>query len=149
MESSLGVFPDLVEIVNRCPWNITVTFDGQSKTLKPGSNMVPGVVVQYALNQNPLMGSADTNNPTVTGCEYLIGIVSRERNYPTEPLTADQIAQQTNSPCRFDYLALMEERMDTKREKVVLKGRKNPSSFEAKGRPSSAEDFTSGILNPE
>lgn len=146
---SLGVFPELVEIINRCPWDLSVMFDGQSKTLRPGKNLVPGIVLQYALNQNPLMGSADCNNPTVTGCEYLIGIVGREKLYPTTALTAEQIFAQENNPCRFDYLDLMEERMDKKREKVVLKGRKHPSSFEVKSNVNNVESFTSGILNPE
>ncbi len=144
---SLGVFPDLVEIVVRTPWDLSVMFDGQTKTLKPGKNLVPGVVVQYVLNQNPLMGSADPDNPTASGAQYLVGIPGRP-NYPCEPLTKDQIEEQKNNPCRWDYLALMEERMDTKREHVAVKGRKNASSYGAKERVSN-EDFTSGILNPE
>lgn len=148
--SSLGVFPELVEIVNRCPWDLSVMFDGQTKTLPPGKNLVPGVTLQYALNQNPLMGSGDLNNPTVTGCQYLIGIVGRERQYPCEPLTAEQIEAQTNNPCRWDYLELMEERMDRKTEHVVVKGRKTPSMYEVKQNiGNSVENFTSGILNPE
>lgn len=127
----MGVFQDLVEVVNRCPWNLTIRFDGQEMTLKPGKNLVPSQTVQYALNQNPLMGSQDPDNPTMSGAEYLIGLPNKAGKYPCEPLDAEQLHAQRNRPSRFNHEELMEPNL-APGEKIAVKGRKKVSNFEAK-----------------
>jgi len=137
----MGIFQDLVEIVNRCPWNLTIRFDGQEMTLVPGKNFVPSQTIPYALNQNPLMGSQDPDNPTISGAEYLIGIPSKGQKYPCDPLTDEQLDLQRNRPSRFNHEELMEPNL-VKGEKIAVRGRKRVSSFEAKqGASITTEEF--------
>ena len=67
----MGIFQDLVTVVNRAPIPITVTFDGQELTLQPGENPLPKIAIPYAKNQNPIKGTADLNNPHISGAQYL------------------------------------------------------------------------------
>ncbi len=41
----MGVFLDQVEVFNRAPIDLVVRFDGQSKFLKPGKNVIPAMTV--------------------------------------------------------------------------------------------------------
>jgi hypothetical protein len=139
----MAVFHEQVEIVVRTPWALSFLFDGQEATLPPNyewdekgepkpikgvRNFIPRVTLLNALNQNPIMGSQDPENPSASGALYLIGIVGKERKYPTEPLTAEEIAMQTNNPSRFDYMPLIEHKLGT-RDKVEVRGNKKPRSF--------------------
>ena len=127
----MGIFQDLIEVVNRAPWPLTIRFDGQETTLKPGKNMIPSQTLLYALNQNPLLGSADPYNPNVAGCEYLIGVSGRDRKYPCTPLTKDQIEAQKNNPSRYDYTDMLTERLG-KRDKIEVRGRKKQTRGEVR-----------------
>jgi hypothetical protein len=127
----MGVFQDLAEVVNRCPYNLTIRFDGQEMTLVPGKNFIPTQTVQYALNQNPLMGSQDPDNPTMSGAEYLIGLPNKANKYPCEPLTTEQLQLQKSRPSRFNHEELMEPNL-APGERIAVKGRKVVSNFEAK-----------------
>ena len=129
----MGVFQDLVEVINRCPWPLTIRFDGQEETLQPGKNMIPRISLLHALNQNPQMGTGDVNNPNVAGCQYLIGIPEKANKYPCEPFTVAELKKLKDSPSRFDFMPLMEGKLG-KHDKIEVRGRKAPSSFEAKGR---------------
>ena len=104
----MGIFYEQVELVNRTPVNLSVRFDGQEKTLKPGTNMVPAVVVPYAKNQNPIMGSQNPNDPTIHGARYLVGVATE--GDPVEPLTKEEWETHLNRPCRMDEQALFQER---------------------------------------
>jgi hypothetical protein len=126
----MGIFHEMMEVVNRCPWPLSIRFDGQESTLAPGKNSIPKTTLFYALNQNPLMGSQDADNPSVSGAEYLIGIPGDEK-YPCDPLTKDQIEQQTSKPSRYDYEELINPRLG-KRDKIEIKGRKKVSTYDAK-----------------
>lgn len=122
---SIGVFQDMVEIVNRAPVNISVQFDGQSATLTPGRNFIPRVTVQYAKNQNPLKGSADLDNPTASGVDFLIGVVGTTDN--CEMLTEEEWEGHTASPSRFnteDILDLASRRLQPGQHLVVKDARK-------------------------
>jgi hypothetical protein len=60
----LGVFRDSVTLVNRTNRVLNVRYDGEDIVLQPGENPgFPKVAVQYAKNQNPLMGSKHPINP--------------------------------------------------------------------------------------
>src|SRR5258708_30437638 len=76
MECSMGIFYEMVELTNRSPIDLFVTFDGQAKRLKPGKNQVPAMVIQHAKNQNPIMGSHDPHNPHISGARYLVGVAA-------------------------------------------------------------------------
>lgn len=162
----MGIFQDLVEVVNRTPWELTIRFDGQEMTLvrnydfikqedgtfeakrrKGVSNMIPSQTVQYALNQNPLMGSQDPDNPTMSGAEYLIGIPTKPNKYPCEALDSEQISAQENRPSRFNHEELMEPNL-APGEKIGVKGRKKVSQFEAKqGAAIMTEEFGVGATD--
>lgn len=129
----MGVFQDLIVVVNRAPWTLNIRFDGQEMPLVPGENRIPRETLLYALNQNPLMGTQDPDNPNVSGSEYLIGLPDRAKKYPCDPLTQEQIKAQKNNPSRFDYESLISPRMGRK-DSIEVKGRKTPTSFEVKER---------------
>ena len=126
----MGIFYEQVTLVNRAPVELTVTFDGQTKTLVPGENIVPAVVVDFAKNQNPIMGSADPNNPHVSGGRYLVG-VKGGYNEDIEPLTEEEWLAHLGRPCRINEEEAFNERYgsDPKAKMMVYgKGRKTTAS---------------------
>lgn len=107
----MGIFFEQVCLINRAPIDLTVTFDGQAKTLKPGENMVPAVVVDFAKNQNPIMGSADPNNPHISGGRYLVGVKdSPEPGEETEMLTEEEWLAHLGRPQRMDEQEAFQEK---------------------------------------
>lgn len=148
----MGIFYDQVTLVNRTPVDLTVMFDGQAKTLKPGPNTVPEVVVSFAKNQNPVMGSQDPGNPHMSGARYLVGVQMADGvAFPgdeIEPLTLEEWEDHLNRPCREDERAAFEEKYsgDPQAKLVVHgKGRKIPakSRYEAGGNAGGNADFSS------
>lgn len=129
----MGIFYESREVVNRAPVDITVTFDGQQITLKPGKSMLPKVAIPNGKNQNPIMGSVDPNNPHMSGGEYLLGVVD-DLEYPgdnCEPLTPEEWDTHLNKPCRVNELLAFEERYggDPKARMVIHgKGRKTTAN---------------------
>jgi hypothetical protein len=128
---SFGVFQDMVPVVNRAPVALTVTFDGQTTTIKPGPGFLPSLTINYAKNQNPIMGSVDPNNPSISGGEYLIGVVGRDN---CEIMTADEWNVHCDAISRVDLKVLMEDELGPgERVEVRGKGRKTQArnAFEA------------------
>ena len=121
----MGIFQQMLKVYNRAPWPISIRFDGQDMVLKPGVNEIPEQVLPNALNQHPLMGSQDPDNPHVTGAEYLIGIIGKEKKYPCDPLTPEQIEQQTNNPSRWDYMPMFDGQLGKQDKVEVRKGKKS------------------------
>ena len=107
-ESKMGVFLDTVSLFNRAPIELSVVFDGQSKTLAPGPNTVPAVVVPFAKNQNPIMGSQDPYNPHISGGKYLVGVENSKDN--CTPLTLQEWEHHLGQPCREDVQRLFEDK---------------------------------------
>jgi hypothetical protein len=116
----MGIFHAHIPVFNRCPWPLSIRFDGQDMVLAPGLNQIPEQVLPNALNQHPLMGSQDADNPHVSGAEYLIGIVGKEAKYPCDPLTAEEIKAQTNNPSRWDFMPMFDGQLG-KRDKVEVR----------------------------
>lgn len=140
----MGIFYEMTELINRAPVDITVTFDGQCKTLKPGKNVVPKAVIQHAKNQNPIMGSGDPNNPHISGAQYLVGCPEDLDN--CEPLTEEEWATHLGKPSRIDEQAAFQERYggDPKAKLVIHgKGKKTiaGSRHEAGGNPRGESTF--------
>ena len=124
----MGLFYEHQQVFNRAPVDITVTFDGQSMGLPPGVSSIPKIAVPFGKNQNPVMGTADPNNPHMSGGEYLLGVVGEDN---CEPLTKEQWEAHLNRPCRFDEVALFEERYgnDPKARMIVHgKGKKTTAN---------------------
>lgn len=132
---SVGVFQDLREVVNRAPVDLTVTFDGQSHTMKPGKNMIPAVTIPYAKNQNPQKGTGDLDNPTATGVAFLLGVVGTPDN--CDPLTDEEWAAHCISPSRFNTDDILEQasRRLPPGYKLEVKKAKKQSRFSVASTP--------------
>jgi len=118
----MGIFHELVEVINRAPVDLRVTFDGQTTVLKPGRNSLPKITVDYAKRQNVIMGTADPDNPSMSGAMYLIGVADRD---DCTPLSPEDWARHTGAPCRLDLEILSEDRLATNEHfEVKNKGRK-------------------------
>jgi hypothetical protein len=114
-----GVFQDMVPVVNRAPVSLTVKFDGQETTIKSGPGFLPSVTINYAKNQNPIMGSVDPNNPAISGGDYLIGVVDRDN---CEMLTKAEWNAHCDAISRVDLKVLMEDELGPG-ERVEVRGR--------------------------
>lgn len=126
---SMNFFGDTVTIINRAPWPINVRWDGKDVTLQPGETPgFPRLAVPYAKNQNPLMGSEDPEDPS--RFEYLVGVKGSKRDN-LKPLTKAEIEQHETSPQRLNRAAMQEMRGDVKAREVV-RGKKQPSAFQAR-----------------
>jgi len=126
-----GVFQDMVPIVNRTPVSLTVTFDGQTTTVPSGKGFLPSITINFAKNQNPIMGSVDPNNPSISGGEYLIGVVGRDN---CEMLSKEEWNAHCDAISRVDLKTLMEDELGPgERVEVRGKGRKTQArnAFEA------------------
>ena len=140
----MGIFHEQVELVNRAPIDLTVQFDGQCKTLAPGKNIVPAIVVPYAKNQNPIMGSQDPYNPHIDGCRYLVGIVGRDE---CEPLTKKEWEAHLDRPCREDEQRWFADKYGSDAKAKLIthgKGRKTTatSRYDAGSAPKGLSEFS-------
>lgn len=144
----MGIFYEQVEVINRAPIDLTVTFDGQQKTLKPGKNIIPAKVVPYAQNQNPIMGSQDPNNPTIHGARYLISVVGEDLPENLEPLTEEEWQAHLGEPQRINSRQAFEEQYaNDPKAKLVVRGKRGgvpaKSAYEAGAGYGSKESNTS------
>lgn len=141
----MAVFQKLVPVYNRAPVPLTIRFDGQDYTMQPGHDNVPDITVMYAKNQNPIFGSADLNNPHVSGAQYLI-VEPGDEGYGV-PLTEQEWAAHLGKPCRYDMDAEFAEKYanDPKARLLVRgKGRASTASsrYDAGGGPGGLAEFT-------
>jgi hypothetical protein len=119
----MGIFYESVEIINRAPVNLSVMFDGQSKTLVPGKNHIPYMTVQFAKNQNPIMGSADPHNPHISGAKYLIGVPGEDLPEDLTMLTEVEWAAHLGQPTRENSQQAFEEKYgDDPKARLVVRG---------------------------
>lgn len=114
-----GVFQDMVPVVNRAPVPITVRFDGQEMILQSGPGFLPSVTINYAKNQNPVMGSVDPNNPAISGGEYLIGVVGRDN---TDIMTPAEWNAHCEAISRVDLKIMLQDELGPG-ERVEVRGR--------------------------
>lgn len=140
-----GIFQETIELINRAPIPLSVTFDGQSKTLTPGSNFVPRIVVSFAKNQNPIMGTQDPYNPHMSGCQYLVGVKGTKD--PIKPLTKAEWEDHCKRPCREDEQQWFADKYgsDPKAKLVTHgKGRKSTanSRYDAGASVSGTSEFS-------
>ena len=117
----MGIFYDQVTIINLAPIPLNVTFDGQTMRVPPGESQIPKVVVPYAKNQNVIMGSADADNPNISGALYLISVKGSKRDRQ-EPLTKEEWAAHQDAPSRINTEQFFEDRL-APGERVVTRGK--------------------------
>lgn len=140
----MGIFYQMADVVNRAPVAINVRFDGQDIALTPGINRIPKVAIQYAKNQNPIMGSQDPENPHISGGQFLIGVVGSRDN--CTPLTEEEWATHCAKPCRMDTDLLFEERYgNDPKAKMIVRGK--PSGGFARSRTEAGRDIQAGDLS--
>ena len=117
----MGIFYDQVTIINLAPIPLNVTFDGQTMRVPPGESSVPKVVVPYAKNQNVIMGSADADNPNISGALSLISVKGSKKDRQ-EPLTKEEWAAHQDAPSRINTEQFFEDRL-VPGERVVTRGK--------------------------
>lgn len=139
----MGIFFEQKTIINRAPVALKARFDGQDLILPPGESQIPAIAIDKAKNQNPIMGSADPDNPHMSGGRYLIGIKDVD---DCTPLTQEEWEEHTGKPCRMDWEALVAGRYENSGKKLVVAGRKNTtqakSSFDQGVRIKTPEALT-------
>jgi hypothetical protein len=137
----MGIFHDMVTVINRAPITLQVTFDGQTTRIPPGETALPKIVVPFAKNQHPICGSASMDNPHITGARYLISVKGSAD--PQEPLTEEEWDDHCAQVSRFDMADYYADRLAPK-EHAIVRG-KGPvqakSSFDAGVHIGSPEQF--------
>lgn len=115
----MGVFQDMVQIKNLAPIPLTCVFDGQQTQIPVGLSFLPKVALIYAMNQNPIMGTASPTNPSASGGQFLIVAVGSK--FDREPLTKEEWEAHLRRPCRMDEEALFGDLGP--KEHVVTRGK--------------------------
>jgi hypothetical protein len=119
----MGLFHEMTKVFNRAPIDITVRFDGQDITIKPGEFLLPTIAVPFGKNQNPIMGSASAFNPHISGARYLI-VTEKDEGFGI-PLTKQEWETHVNRPSRFDEEEFFESILGRGEKMVVMgKGKK-------------------------
>lgn len=127
----MGIFYEQAPCKNRTPVDLTVTFDGQCKTLPAGKvTSIPKKAILYAKNQNPVMGSQDPNNPNFLAAKYLVSDLSEDDTSDNEheAMTEEEWNDHLGQPQRINAQEAFEEKYgsDPKAKLVTLgKGRKS------------------------
>jgi hypothetical protein len=116
----MGVFQEMVPVFNRAPMPLVVTFDGQQTTVPIGASALPIQTVGYAKNQNPIMGSCDPHNPSLSGGQYLIGVIGKDN---CEPLDKEEWDAHCNAACRMDWKELVADISLKKGEHYEVRGK--------------------------
>ena len=140
----MGIFQEMSTVVNRGRVPLTVRFDGQETVIPVGECQLPLISVDYAKNQNPIMGSADPNNPSISGAQYLIGIKGRDN---CNPLTDEQWQAHCEAACRMDWHELLDDRL-VKGEHVEVRGKGKPTqarNIHDQVKQRGAQSITNGI----
>lgn len=140
-----GIFLQRVKVFNRAPIPVEVMFDGEVKPIPPGESEIPIIVLYHAKNQNPIMGSADPNDPTLAGARYLI--VEEHQDGYGKPLTKEEWEAHCKRPCRMDEEAAFAERYgNDPKAKLIIRnpGAKSTarSRYEAGVDPGGLASFT-------
>ena len=95
------------------------------------------------MNQNPIMGMADADNPNISGGKYLIVPVGTK--YDRDPLTKDEWETHLDKPCRTNVDEFFADKLGP-RERLVIRGRGKPthakSSYDTGVRINAGADFT-------
>lgn len=78
----MGIFHEMVTVVNRTSLPLTARFDGQEITLEPGENIVPRITVPYIRSQCVIMGSEDARDPM--SYTSLVGVKGKHDCSPIE-----------------------------------------------------------------
>lgn len=145
----MGIFYNTTKVRNLAPENITVRFDGQDRTVPPGVSDLASAALYFGMNQNPIMGTQDPNNPNVRGAKYLLVEVGSE--WDREPLTAEEWATHLGRPCRMDIEHEIESGLG-KHEHLIIRGKNKKTAAAGAGDTgvrSRMPDMTTDLTGPE
>lgn len=129
----MGIFHEMVVLVNRTSRPLPIRFDGQDMILQPGDNSVPKIVVPYAKNQCVLNGSEDPRNPRA-----FVSLVGVRATDPTKQ--KDDISPLEQDETQLSRVNLADYLEDPS-AKIVVRGKPKPSSFDANPLPSDGSVF--------
>ncbi len=125
----MGAFHTLVEVINRTSKPLSVRYDGQDEVLRPNydaegnflpevHNMIPDITVDYARNQNILMGSEDPEDPS----DYvmLVGVLAKAGQKQRHDIS---FCEQSEEPARVNLANMLAD--DATVKEIKLGGRRN------------------------
>jgi hypothetical protein len=133
----MGIFHETIELVNRTSKPLEVIYDGQRTILEPNydaegnrlddvHNILPKIVIPYALNQNVVMGSEDAIDPS--SFQSLVGVVfNKKKDRKAHSWHDCTYLEQTDKLTRTP----LEDVLDDPNAKIQVKGRKVPRSVDA------------------
>ena len=124
----MGVFQTLVEVINRTSQPLMVRYDGQDTVLRPNydaegnflpeiHNLIPDITVDYARNQNILMGSEDPEDPS--DYQMLVGVLAKPGQNQKHDIS---FLEQSEAPSRVDLATMLAGDQTVK--EIKLGGRK-------------------------
>lgn len=147
----MGFLYETTQVRNIAPINLSARFDGQEVTVPPGISSLAKAAVPFAMNQNPIMGQADFNNPNMTGGKFLIVEVGSE--YDREPLTDDEWQAHLDAPNRNDLTEVIDDHK-LRKERVVISGKPRHAParnrFEAGGvGGAGVQSIINNVVGPE
>lgn len=116
----MGIFQTMVKVRNLAPEPRNVRFDGQELSIPVGESLLPAICVKHAMEQNPIMGTADPDNPSIWGGTFLI--VPIDSQWDREPLTEEEWLTHLGRPCRMNEVEFFEGILGPK-ERIAIKGK--------------------------
>jgi len=140
----MSIFGETVTLRNLTPKAAKVTlrvqYDGRRQDILPGDNPgFPKVAVRFAKQQNPVMGSEDPDDPTITGSRYLVAVVNGGEQGDDDPeLTMEQWYAHLGKPSRINRELANLDLVSDKKKHEVLRG-KPISAREARAHVGSFE----------
>jgi hypothetical protein len=128
----MGVFHEMVEVVNRTSEQLAIMYDGQRHYLEPNydaegnrlpdvHNMVPKRVVPFALNQTVIMGSESFRNPG--DFRSKIGIIDKKDKKRKSWHDCSFLEEAETEITRVSQEEIMEESVNDPTAKIVVKGK--------------------------
>ena len=125
----MGIFQTLVEVINRTSRPLLVRYDGQDSVLQPNydaegnflpdvHNLIPDLTVDYARNQNILMGSEAADDPS--DYEMLVGVLAKPGQKQKHDIS---FLEQSDEPTRVKLGDMLADDQTVK--EIKLGGKRN------------------------
>lgn len=133
----MGIFHETIELVNRTSQPLEVIYDGQRTILEPNydkdgkrlpdvHNVLPKIVIPYALNQNVVMGSEDAIDPSAF--QSLVGVVfDKKKDKRAHSWNDCSYMEQTEALTRTP----LEDVLEDPNMKIQVRGKKVPRTIDA------------------
>lgn len=121
----MGIFYEQVEYINRDCVQRTITFDGQRVYLEPNydedgnflkdvKNFAPKLCIPYAFNQNVVMGTEDTHDPSAFD-SYVVPLIYKVKKVKK----GEKAAKNQEKELRYD-ISFLPSNKNTAKTRVPL-----------------------------